>query len=137
MFSFILLVYVFFRLSTSLFDLIFLLGDFVAAFMCLCCLPNKLHRLVCNHYFMVFCVVETAINIGFSCRLLTNEMKEVFVVEGRDVESVTRSLTQLNEMIKSSLREYRGLRDDDEVDFVDGKVHTSGLEVKHFRSCLL
>ncbi|XP_062516349.1 phospholipid-transporting ATPase ID-like isoform X2 [Corticium candelabrum] len=79
---------------------------------------------------------ETAINIGFSCRLLTNEMKEVFVVEGRDVESVTCSLTHLNEMIKSSLREYRGLRDDDEVDFVDGKVHTSGLEPRESVNCV-
>jgi magnesium-transporting ATPase (P-type) len=31
---------------------------------------------------------ETAINIGYSCQLLTEDMKEVFVVDGKDESEV-------------------------------------------------
>lgn len=32
--------------------------------------------------------IETAINIGYSCRLLTEDMQEVFVVDGEKFEDV-------------------------------------------------
>ena len=31
---------------------------------------------------------ETAINIGYSCNMLTDDMKEVFVIKGHELEEV-------------------------------------------------
>jgi phospholipid-translocating ATPase len=78
---------------------------------------------------------ETAINIGYSCQLLTGEMKKVFVVEGRDAESVGQSISEKLGEIKDAHKEYRKqcgklANSEDEVDVVDGKVHSSGLEPK-------
>ena len=57
----------------------------------------------------------------------------MFVVEGNDVESVTCSISDMHAQIKAAHKEYRKecgqLTDEDEVDVVDGKVHSSGLEV--------
>ncbi|CAE1294791.1 E7.6.2.1 [Acanthosepion pharaonis] len=47
---------------------------------------------------------ETAINIGYSCKLLTDEMEEIFIVDGEEYEEVhdqlKRSLQQLKEILE-------------------------------------
>lgn len=42
---------------------------------------------------MLLLYIETAINIGYSCKLLTDEMEEVFVIDGEEHEDVKRQLT--------------------------------------------
>lgn len=44
--------------------------------------------------------VETAINIGYSCQLLTDELVDVFIVDGNSVEEVEKQLRQFKESIK-------------------------------------
>ena len=44
-------------------------------------------------------LAETAINIGYSCKLLTDEMEEIYVVDGETYEEVEDQLSKaLNEM---------------------------------------
>ncbi|XP_030564810.1 phospholipid-transporting ATPase ID isoform X5 [Drosophila novamexicana] len=43
---------------------------------------------------------ETAINIGYSCQLLTDELVDVFIVDGSSVEEVEKQLRQFKESIK-------------------------------------
>ncbi|XP_043864365.1 phospholipid-transporting ATPase ID isoform X7 [Drosophila mojavensis] len=43
---------------------------------------------------------ETAINIGYSCQLLTDELVDVFIVDGNSVEEVEKQLRQFKESIK-------------------------------------
>lgn len=38
---------------------------------------------------------ETAINIGYSCKLLTEEMQEVFVIDGKDEKQVEVQLKDI------------------------------------------
>ncbi|XP_013396894.1 phospholipid-transporting ATPase ID isoform X2 [Lingula anatina] len=42
---------------------------------------------------------ETAINIGYSCKLLTEEMEEVFVVDGESKEQVAKQLQNAKDMM--------------------------------------
>lgn len=43
---------------------------------------------------------ETAINIGYSCHLLTEDMKEVFVVDGNDENEVEVQLKDIRRHMK-------------------------------------
>ncbi|XP_032576598.1 phospholipid-transporting ATPase ID isoform X3 [Drosophila sechellia] len=43
---------------------------------------------------------ETAINIGYSCQLLTDELADVFIVDGNSVEEVEKQLRQFKESIR-------------------------------------
>ncbi|XP_059479505.1 probable phospholipid-transporting ATPase IM isoform X2 [Neocloeon triangulifer] len=45
---------------------------------------------------------ETAINIGYSCQLLTDDMAEVFIVDGNLYEDVEQQLGRLRDMINNS-----------------------------------
>lgn len=47
-------------------------------------------------------VIETAINIGYSCRLLTNEMEEVFTINDEEEEKVRASIKEAMNRIRSS-----------------------------------
>ena len=44
-------------------------------------------------------VVETAINIGYSSMLLTENMVEVFIVNGNDKETVIKQITESQKKI--------------------------------------
>ena len=46
-------------------------------------------------------VVETAINIGYSSMLLTENMVEVFVVNGNDEETVIKQIEESQKKIKN------------------------------------
>lgn len=43
---------------------------------------------------------ETAINIGYSCRLLTDEMEEIFIVDGETEQEVKKQMTDFLKAIK-------------------------------------
>jgi hypothetical protein len=43
--------------------------------------------------------IETAINIGYSCQLLTDEMNEVFIVDGHTYDDVELQLGKLRDTI--------------------------------------
>lgn len=45
-------------------------------------------------------ISETAINIGYSCRLLTDEMEDVFIVDGETEETVKKQMTDFLKAIK-------------------------------------
>lgn len=44
---------------------------------------------------------ETAINIGYSCRLLTDEMEEVFIVDGESYQEVFDQMEKALHQIRS------------------------------------
>lgn len=44
--------------------------------------------------------IETAINIGYSCQLLTDDMIDVFVVDGVTKQEVDQQLKKYRESIK-------------------------------------
>lgn len=37
-------------------------------------------------------LIETAVNIGYSCKMLTDDMTEIFIVNGHTVQSVRADL---------------------------------------------
>ncbi|XP_037822739.1 probable phospholipid-transporting ATPase IM isoform X3 [Lucilia sericata] len=43
---------------------------------------------------------ETAINIGYSCQLLTDDLADVFIVDGSTIEEVDKQLRQFKESIR-------------------------------------
>ena len=47
---------------------------------------------------------ETAINIGYSCQLLTDEMEDVFIINGEDESSVQADIRQHLNRVRSSTR---------------------------------
>lgn len=58
-------------------------------------------------FFIISCFVtpvysaETAINIGYSCQLLTDDMVEVFIIDAYDFDSVQEDLKRFRESIKN------------------------------------
>lgn len=47
---------------------------------------------------------ETAINIGYSCQLLTDEMVDIFIVDGNSVEDVELQLLKCRESLRGYAR---------------------------------
>lgn len=43
---------------------------------------------------------ETAINIGYSCQLLTDDLVDVFVVDGETMDDVEKQLRKFKESVK-------------------------------------
>lgn len=43
---------------------------------------------------------ETAVNIGYSCQLLTDDLIDVFVVDGTTLEEVEKQLIKFKESVK-------------------------------------
>ncbi|KPM06938.1 phospholipid-transporting ATPase ID-like protein, partial [Sarcoptes scabiei] len=48
---------------------------------------------------------ETAINIGYSCQLLSDDMNEVFIIEGWDFDQVRNELLQSRDSISNNLNQ--------------------------------
>lgn len=44
--------------------------------------------------------VETAVNIGYSCQLLTDDLIDVFVVDGTTMDEVEKQLIKFKESVK-------------------------------------
>ena len=55
-----------------------------------------IHFLLCN----ICNVIETAINIGYSCQLLTDDLVDVFIVDGVTLDEVDQQLRKFKESIK-------------------------------------
>lgn len=51
---------------------------------------------------------ETAINIGYSCQLLTDEMIDIFIVDGHTFEDVEIQLYKYRESIRSLMSQQQG-----------------------------
>ncbi|XP_066538368.1 phospholipid-transporting ATPase ID [Hoplias malabaricus] len=51
---------------------------------------------------------ETAVNIGYSCKMLTDDMTEVFIVNGHTVQSVREDLRRARERMMESARSRDG-----------------------------
>lgn len=49
---------------------------------------------------------ETAINIGYSCKLLTEDMKEVLIIDAEEQDEVLEQLKDANEKIDSAFAEF-------------------------------
>lgn len=45
-------------------------------------------------------VAETAVNIGYSCQLLTDDLIDVFIVDGSTLEEVEKQLIKFKESVK-------------------------------------
>ena len=78
--------------------------------------------------FRFFVDLETAINIGYSCRLLTPQMKDPLIMRGRDKKTVKASLEEFHKTITDELRRAKGLAQGEDV--ADCPVDSSGFEVK-------
>ena len=65
------------------------------------------------------CFSETAINIGYSCQLLTDEMEEVFVIDAEEKDEV---LQQIEDALKHIADVKKG-----EKDHVDAEVEYEKL----------
>ena len=51
-------------------------------------------------------ILETAINIGYSCKLLTDDMDEMYIVDGESYEEVWKQLNDARDGINSILSDY-------------------------------
>ena len=54
-----------------------------------------------HHYFS-----ETAINIGYSCKLLTDDMDDIFIVDGESYEEVEKQIQKAKDDINQLLSSY-------------------------------
>ena len=52
-------------------------------------------------------LIETAINIGYSCKLLTEDMKEVLIIDAEDENGVLEQLKDANDKIDSAMHEFK------------------------------
>lgn len=50
--------------------------------------------------FLIFMDTETAVNIGYSCQLLTDDLIDVFVVDGDSLDEVEKQLIKFKESVK-------------------------------------
>ncbi|XP_048732030.2 phospholipid-transporting ATPase ID-like isoform X2 [Ostrea edulis] len=66
---------------------------------------------------------ETAINIGYSCRLLTDEMEDVFIVDGETQEEVKKQMTEYLQAIKDHKMERQN---EENVQMSNGGVSFNG-----------
>ncbi|XP_061676915.1 phospholipid-transporting ATPase ID [Syngnathoides biaculeatus] len=55
---------------------------------------------------------ETAVNIGYSCKMLTDDMTEVFIITGRTVQRVTQELRRARERIMSHSQMKEGEKEE-------------------------
>ncbi|XP_023217447.1 probable phospholipid-transporting ATPase IM [Centruroides sculpturatus] len=62
---------------------------------------------------------ETAINIGYSCQLLTDEMVDIFIVDGEEYEEVQKQLRTFRENIANVLSHSKGAPECSVVTFQD------------------
>uniref|UniRef100_A0A8C6NU52 Phospholipid-transporting ATPase n=1 Tax=Nothobranchius furzeri TaxID=105023 RepID=A0A8C6NU52_NOTFU len=58
---------------------------------------------------------ETAVNIGYSCKMLTDDMMEVFTISGRTVQSVRQELGNVRERMIEEGQEGDGVAGDDQL----------------------
>ena len=79
-------------------------------------------------------LTETAINIGYSCHLLTDDMTEVFIINGETLESVQQAIAEYKNKIlpggvsTPKTQKENSLRDVD-VEVLSYKARSDGVEM--------
>lgn len=78
-------------------------------------------------------LTETAINIGYSCHLLTDDMTEVFVINGETLESVQQAIAEYKSKVLAGASEPKSqkvnsLRDVD-VEVLSYKAHKDAVDI--------
>ncbi|KAJ8354717.1 hypothetical protein SKAU_G00222840 [Synaphobranchus kaupii] len=63
---------------------------------------------------------ETAVNIGYSCKMLTDDMSEVFLVNGHTVQSVREDLRRARERMMESARSRDGGKEEEMEGWAEG-----------------
>lgn len=53
--------------------------------------------------FALFFDTETAINIGYSCQLLTDDMADIFIVDGHTYDDVEEQLTAYKDAVRNQM----------------------------------
>lgn len=53
---------------------------------------NVYYKYLTKCFTLPFAHIETAVNIGYSCKMLTDDMTEVFIISGHTVQSVRQEL---------------------------------------------
>ena len=77
---------------------------------------------------------ETAINIGYSCHLLTDDMTEVFIINGETLDSVQQAIAEYKNKIlpggasTSKAQKENSLRDVD-VEVLSYKARSDGVDI--------
>lgn len=51
-------------------------------------------------FYSIFLCAETAVNIGYSCQLLTDDLIDVFIVDGSTQDEVEKQLIKFKESVK-------------------------------------
>ncbi|XP_078483950.1 phospholipid-transporting ATPase ID [Ciona intestinalis] len=68
---------------------------------------------------------ETAVNIGYSCNMLTEEMKNVFVISGYTFDEVSAEIKQAYDDIENERSHASPMSSRDDTTFPNVVVHTS------------
>ncbi|KAI1885949.1 hypothetical protein AGOR_G00209020 [Albula goreensis] len=63
---------------------------------------------------------ETAVNIGYSCKMLTDDMSEVFLINGHTVQSVREDLRKARERMVESARSRDGGKEEEMEGWAEG-----------------
>ncbi|KAG9345376.1 hypothetical protein JZ751_009923 [Albula glossodonta] len=63
---------------------------------------------------------ETAVNIGYSCKMLTDDMSEVFLINGHTVQSVREDLRKARERMMESARSRDGGKEEEMEGWAEG-----------------
>ncbi|RWS24531.1 phospholipid-transporting ATPase ID-like protein, partial [Leptotrombidium deliense] len=70
---------------------------------------------------------ETAINIGYSCQLLTDDMVEVFIVEGWEFDEVEQELKRCRETIANVMSHNLGSTNISTITFGEGNGYSNNF----------
>jgi len=78
--------------------------------LCLLFIHQEKYRYIFTEsaYMTLNCLTETAINIGYSCQLLTDEMADIFIIDGHTYDDVESQLGKFREAVRSASLGYGG-----------------------------
>lgn len=78
--------------------------------LCLLFIRQDKYRYVFTEsvYMTLNSLTETAINIGYSCQLLTDEMADIFIIDGHTYDDVESQLGKFREAVRSASLGYGG-----------------------------
>ena len=67
---------------------------------------------------------ETAINIGYSCQLLHDDMADIMIIDGQTCKKVVEQLSEFKERIQKikSKNELNGPLEENDLTFTAGKI---------------
>ncbi|TTD18128.1 Phospholipid-transporting ATPase ID [Bagarius yarrelli] len=77
---------------------------------------------------------ETAVNIGYSCKMLTDEMTEIFIVNGHTVQSVRADLRRARERMLESARKGDGGKEAETQELGNGYERDAAKQMSNERT---